>query len=117
MPKLTKRVVDTLSADPVREYFVWDDELKGFGVRVKPSGVVSFLIQYRNAGGRSRKYTLGQYGRITPEEARQLARQQLAGVARGEDPAKERSDTRAAPTMADLAADYLERHAPKKRPR
>lgn len=117
MPKLTKLCIDALSADAAREYFIWDDELKGFGARVKPSGIISFLIQYRNTGGRSRKYTLGQYGRLTPDEARQLARQQLAAVARGEDPAKERADTRAAPTVADLAADYLERHAPKKRPR
>ena len=47
--KLTKRVVD---AADVREkdYFIWDDELPGFGLRVFASGRRSYLIQYRAAG-------------------------------------------------------------------
>jgi len=52
--KLTKRVVDALRPDPIRDVFKWDagdGALKGFGVRVKPSGIASFLIQYRNKEG------------------------------------------------------------------
>ena len=49
MSKLTKRVVDALRPDPNREVFQWDagdGALKGFGVRVKPSGVASYFVQY-----------------------------------------------------------------------
>jgi hypothetical protein len=55
MAKLNKRNVDDLSVRKGREAIIWDDELRGFGVRVKPSGAKSFLVQYRNARGRSRR--------------------------------------------------------------
>ena len=60
--KLTKRVVDALKApEPskvgvkVRESFLWDRELRGFGVQVMPSGLKSFVIQYRTPEGRPRR--------------------------------------------------------------
>ena len=90
MAKITKRAVDALQPNKRRDVFTWDSELRGFGVRVKPSGVKTFLIQYRNVEGRTRRLVLGQYGALTPENARELAREKLAGVAKGEDPSAER---------------------------
>ncbi len=95
MAKITKRAVDALQPDKRGDVFTWDSELRGFGVRVKPSGVKSFLIQYRNVEGRTRRLVLGQYGALTPENARELAREKLAGVAKGEDPSAERRSERA----------------------
>jgi integrase len=111
MPKLTKRTVDALKPHPDRDLVVFDSELSGFGVRVKSSGRKSYLIQYRNAGGRSRRLTLAGHGRLTPDEARDEAKQLLAAAARGQDPAEERHVALRAPTVAELAALYLERHA------
>ena len=62
MAKITKRAVDALQSVSGRDVFIWDSELRGFGVRVKPSGVRTFLIQYRNVEGRTRRLVLGQYG-------------------------------------------------------
>ncbi|MGE3832792.1 MAG: integrase arm-type DNA-binding domain-containing protein, partial [Parvibaculaceae bacterium] len=56
MPKLTKRLVDALERDADRDVFVWDSEVRGFGVRVKPSGTKTFIIQYRNAERRTRRF-------------------------------------------------------------
>ena len=68
MAKLSKRVVD--SADVrMADYFIWDEELPGFGLRVFASGKRSYLVQYRS-GGRSRRYTIGPHGVWTPETAR-----------------------------------------------
>ena len=108
MAKITKRAVDALQPDKRRDVFTWDSELRGFGVRVKPSGVKTFLIQYRNVEGRTRRLVLGQYGALTPENARELAREKLAGVAKGEDPSAERHAVRAGMSVSDVCDWYLE---------
>ncbi|MEH6526538.1 MAG: tyrosine-type recombinase/integrase [Sneathiella sp.] len=118
MPKLIKRFVDSapLPQPGEKDIMLWDEEIKGFGIRIKPTGVKSYLVQYRN-DGRSRRLTLGKHGTITAEEARQLAKEHLGDVAKGNDPAEEKLQKRKAPTFAQLAEDYMERHAkPNKRP-
>lgn len=109
MPKLTKRAIDAFSVTGARG-ILWDTELRGYGVLALSSGVKSFIVQYRNAAGRSRRLTLGRYGALTADEGRHLARQALARVAQGDDPLADRQERRAAETMADLFDRYLEEH-------
>jgi len=73
------------------------------------AGVKSFLIQFRNRQGRSRRLTVGQYGRMTPDEARREARRLLSDVERGLDPAEQRLLERNAITVRDLCREYLEK--------
>jgi integrase len=117
--KLTKSVVERLSP-AVADYVVWDAQLPGFGVRVKPSGVKSYVVQYRNRKtGGSRRKTIGQHGPLlTFHKARERARIILADALKGNDPIADDRAIRAAPTINELAADYLAQHAlPKKRAR
>lgn len=88
MTKLNKRVVDAADVRD-KDYFIWDEDLPGFGLRVFTSGKRSYLIQYR-AQGRTRRYTIGLHGVWTPELARQEAKIQLGRVAKGDNPAEER---------------------------
>jgi len=106
MTKLSKRVVD--QAQPgERDYFIWDDDLPGFGLRVFASGKRSYLVQYR-ARGRTRRFTIGAHGVWTPETARTQARVLLGRVAQGENPAEERQLDHQAITVKQLCDRYLE---------
>jgi integrase len=92
MPAITKRFVDSLKSGPKPQIF-WDDTVPGFAVRIMPTGFISFLVQYRAGKGRAaptRKVSLGQYGKITPDQARDLARKELLAAAMGGDPVGER---------------------------
>ena len=117
--KLTKSVVESLTCGS-EEYVIWDSALPGFGIRVKPSNVKSYIVQYRNRKtGASRRKTIGQHGPLlTFHKAKERARIILADALKGNDPVADDRTVRDAPTMRQLAADYLEQHAvPKKRAR
>lgn len=117
MSGLTKRRVDALRPEHARDVYAWDDELPGFGVRVKPSGVKKYFVQYRNTAGRSRRVTIGRHGALAPDQARKLARAHFGSVAWGEDPAQAAMERRLGATMSELCDRFLREHAePKKRP-
>ncbi len=107
--KLTKRSIDAIKIDASREHVFWDDDLPGFGLRVKATGAKSFLVQYRNRHGRSRRLTLGKFGVITPEQARTAAKIALGSVAAGGDPVEAKAAERGAMPMSDLCKEYLEK--------
>src|SRR5262249_30028645 len=110
--RITKRTVD--AAQPKdREYFLWDGELLGFGLRVLPSGVKSYVAKYRLGPGRRapvRRVTIGKHGKLTADAARERARRILADVVRGGDPAGERTRVRRELTVGELANPYITEH-------
>ena len=106
MANLTKRTVDAIRPDG-RDALYWDDALPGFGLRVKPSGVKTWVVQYRNMHGRTRRLALGQVSRVTPEQARKRARIELGKVEAGADPSGERKLARQAATVSEICEDYL----------
>jgi integrase len=115
--RITKRLVNSLSAT-TREFFVWDSKLPGFGLRVQPSGVKSYVAKYRAGSGRAaptRRVTLGRAGKITPSEAEKLAKRVLGAVAHGADPAASKSADRRAATLKEIAHLFLADHVTAKR--
>lgn len=107
MSRLTKRAVEALEKPGSGQRFLWDGELRGFGVRVVPSGLKTFVVQYRNAEGKSRRIKIGRFGVKTVEEARELAKVKLGRVADGVDPAEESGAGKDDITVEALCDWYL----------
>ncbi len=87
--RITKRAVDALVAAPAKQ-FLWDDDLKGFGLQVTPAGAKSYVFQYRTGGREASKkrYTIGRHGSPwTPDTARTECKRLALMVAQGIDPA------------------------------
>jgi hypothetical protein len=114
--KIGKRTVDALSPRE-KPYIVFDDTIKGFGVRVGQSGVKTFILEYRpGVGGRGvakRRLTLGRYGVATPEQARAAALDALAQIRLGEDPQAEKARQRSSLTISGLIEAFIDGHAAK----
>jgi integrase len=110
--KLTQKNADALKLPPKkRDYIQWDENMKGFGLRLRDDGPKlrkSWCIQYR-IHGRSRRMTIGRLDVLDANQAREAAKAKLAEVALGRDPAaagdEERS--RAAQTMSVIVDEYL----------
>jgi integrase len=109
--KLTLRSINDIKPDSKKDIYKWDDDLAGFGVRIKPSGVCSFMLQYRNANGVSRRLTLCKLGVKTPDEARKLAKKKLAEVANGSDPANEKTIARQDIKVSELCDMFIKETA------
>ncbi|MGF1630200.1 MAG: tyrosine-type recombinase/integrase [Kiloniellaceae bacterium] len=109
MPKLTKNLVASACAKN-GDLVLWDESPKGFGLRVKTSGAKTFIIQYRNRSGRSRRYSIAQVGKLTLEEARKQATRLLGQIALGSDPAEERRMMLKSETVTELADLYMKKH-------
>jgi integrase len=100
-------------------YELADASLPNFYLSVMPSGHKSFVLRYR-FNGQSRKLTIGSHPQITLQAARKAARDALARVAMGHDPAAEKKTARLAPapstplTVDDLVEKFLARHVASK---
>lgn len=108
MPKLTKRIIDAVEPQAT-EFFLWDEGIPGFGLRVMPSGRKSFVVQFR-AGRRARRMSLGPSTVLTCDQARTRAITIIAAVKNGDDPAAERDAKRNAATVRELAERFDREH-------
>jgi len=118
MAKLTDRSLEALRPRATR-YEVWDEARRGFGVRITPRGVKSFIWVY-HFGGKPRRLTFGTYPHLTLADAGVKLAEAKQLLDKGLDPGTqvvaERIAERRAETVEDLVAAYLDRYArPRKR--
>jgi integrase len=119
LTRITKRTVDAVNPSGA-DQFLWDRDLKGFGLKVTPAGNKVYILQYRK-GGRgtpTKRVTIGRHGALTPEQARKEAARLSGAIASGSDPAALRAAAKTAPTVTALTERSLAEHvATKTKPR
>ncbi|WP_179953298.1 tyrosine-type recombinase/integrase [Desulfobotulus mexicanus] len=104
--KLTKKVIDCLLLPEEKPFFIWDDELKGFGLRVNPSSKV-YIVQGR-VGGKVRRVTIGKHGTFTLQQARERAADILREMVHGKDPVTEKKRKEAlSVTLEEVKNAYI----------
>lgn len=102
---ITVRTIQSITSDPHHDMYLWDTRLKGFGVRVTPSGSRSFVFQYRMKGGRARRITIGPVGSSwTPTTVRLEAEKLLIKVYQGIDPIEAEREAKRKKEALDFAA-------------
>jgi integrase len=117
--KLGRRNIATLVLPPGKtEYTEWDDDIGGFGIRLRDTGSRSWVFQYDNAAGRTKRLTLGAVSALDPAKARATASELHAKVRLGEDVAavKAQSQARAAETFGAAIKPYLQWQRDRVRP-
>jgi len=114
--RFTKAAVDGLSI-PTKDdvgtigyAMVWDTQVTGFGLQLRPSGTKTFILVYRNKAGRVRRLTIGRYGRVTVDQAREAAKHHNGVIALGGDPVADRKRNRTAKTLDEVFERYIADH-------
>ena len=116
--RIGRRTVDA-AAPEAEVYRVWDDKLKGFGLKVATTGLKTYFVWYRAGEGRAaarREYTIARHGEMTPDEARTEAGKVLGRVRLGEDPQTKRHRARDEMNVAALCDLYLAEGVATKKP-
>ena len=98
-----------------KDTILFDRALPGFGLRIHPSGRKVWIVQAR-IEGRSRRIVVGRHGEMDLAEARRRARDMLARIRAGGNPADDIQCEKKAPTFRAFADEYLRRSEPHWKP-
>ena len=108
--KISSRTVSAFKGTSGKDMCLWDTEVKGFGLRVQPSGRRSYIYKFRTPDGRRRNRKIGEPESLTAEAARRIVLGMVSDAALGkvviDDKPKQKSITMR--KMCDL---YLEDYA------
>lgn len=113
LARLTDRAIKSLRVQDAQQDFN-DADPKGFGLRVGRDGTKTFFFRYRLNGARPR-FWIGTYPAISLATARNRARELYLEVARGVDPLEGARSAKVAPSFGELAEEYLDAHARRKK--
>jgi integrase len=115
--RLTDPVIKRLPTPDHGNRITYDDTVKGFGIRVTEASGRAFILNYRRkSDGRERRITIGSFPDWTTTAAREEAKRLKREIDGGADPIGEHQAERAAATVADLCARFIEDYLPRKRP-
>ena len=108
--RISKRQVDVLLPGE-RDLDFFDDDLKGFGIRVRKSGRKTYFVMMRHQGV-LRRFTIGSHGPISPELARMKAKEIIAQLAVGKNPSEAKDSIRQSISVRTLGDRFLAEYVP-----
>src|SRR5262245_4188344 len=100
--RFTGSNIDTLTLQGKAEAIYFDDDVPGFGIRIRAGGSKYWIFQYR-VGRQQRRLTLGKMSAVSLVSARKTASELHAKVRLGQDPQAEKETARAAACAAPAA--------------
>ena len=106
MQRLNNKFIEKINY--MNEKIYWDSAIKGFGIRVAATGRKSFIINWRNNQGRQGRKVIGIFGKMTTEQARQLAQQYFYQISMGEEPRRNEQHN---PTFAEFSRMYMDEYS------
>jgi len=107
---ITEKLLKKLQPPIQGNRIVYDSQIRGFGVRITAAGAIAFILNYR-VHGRERRFTVARWPEVSALKAREETLRLREAIRQGHDPLADRERARGAPTLADLAQEYLRRHA------
>ena len=110
MIKISKRIVEALESKGY-DIDYYDEHLKGFGVRVRPSGRKTYFVMMRHKCV-MRRFTIGSHGSVTSEIARLKAKQIISDLAINKNPTAEEEAVRNAITAKSLGERFVDEYLP-----
>jgi integrase len=117
--KLTTKSTARLTLPPGKaDHIEWDDDVAGFGLRLREGGGRTYIFQYK-IGPQQRRIALGATSAIDAGRARETAKNLYARVRLGQDPAADKADARikAAETFEAISRRFLDHQRARLRPR
>ena len=113
---LTDSGIRKIAAPDRGNRVTYDATVRGFGLRVTANGARSFVLNYRRkVDGRERRVTIGSFPDWSAAAAREEAKQLKRAIDGGADPVGDQESDRAAPSVAELCARFVDEHVPRKR--
>jgi integrase len=110
MIKISKRIVEALEVQD-RDVDHFDEDLKGFGVRVRPSGRKTYFVMMRHKCV-MRRFTIGSHAAVTAEAARLKAKQIISDLAIDKNPTAEQDAVRNSVTVRSLGERFIDEYVP-----
>jgi integrase len=121
--RLTDEYVRNLPLPKSGQKIYWDapgrklnDYVAGFGIRLTAGGARVYILNYRTTSGRDGRLKIGPVGEYSAEAARRVAREQMAAIRLGADPAREVRELRQADDVNELCDRFITEHVERKRP-
>lgn len=114
MARITQQSVKKLVTGKPVAKIVWDEELRGFGVRLTEAGTITYVLDYYFRG-KKRRYRIGRHPEFTADAARKDAMALKVDIVDGHDPLAQRQSWKSEPTFEALADAYLKDASRRKR--